>query len=159
VLTELCAAYGKLYFDLASEILPGDKTRYGGRVCYSRRGDGCLLCLGELDAAEAGIDIAGTEARKQRDAIYGVNREQLGAAGPSVVTINGVVASLGVTEFMLEVTGIRPALRLIKYYGHTGKVTVPTDEPAKDCYICKGVYGLRDGADVQRYVRESRRRP
>ena len=155
VLTQLCAAYGKPYFDLASEIIPGEKTRYGGRICFSRQGEGCLLCLGELDASEAGIDLGGEGATRQRDAIYGVNKGQLGRAGPSVVTINGIVASVGTTEFMLEVTGIRPALRLIKYYGHIGKFTVPSDPPAPDCYVCKGVYGRRDAADVQHYIRDA----
>jgi len=155
VLTQLCAAYGKPYFDLASEIIPGEKTRYGGRVCFSRRGEGCLLCLGELDAAEAGIDLAGEDARKQRDAIYGVTKGQLGRAGPSVVTINGIVASIASTEFMLETTGVRPAVRLIKYYGHTGRFTVPSDPPAPDCYVCKGLYGRRDDADVRRYIRDA----
>jgi len=158
VLTQLCAAYGKPYFDLASEIIPGEKTRYGGRVCFSRRGEGCLLCLGELDAAEAGLELAGEDARKQRDAIYGVKKGQLGRAGPSVVTINGLIASIATTEFMLELTGVRSALRLVKYYGHTGRITAPSDPPAPDCYVCKGLYGRRDAADVQHYIRDAARR-
>ena len=78
----------------------------------------------------------------------------LDVAGPSVVSINGVVASLAVTEFMLRVTGIREPNRLLTYHGRTGKVTVSTDEPVPDCYYCKGLWGTGDRADVQRYIRE-----
>jgi molybdopterin/thiamine biosynthesis adenylyltransferase len=154
ILTELCAAYDKRYSDLPSEILPGEKTRYGGRVCVAYRGRGCLLCLGELDRQEASLDIAGDKVRRQRDAIYGIDRQELGAGGPSVVTINGVVASLAATEFMLDMSAVRPAIQLLKYYGHLGKVTVSVDQAKPDCYICKVQYGRKNDADVQHYIRD-----
>ena len=155
ILTEFCSAYGKPLFDLATDIVPGDATRYGGRVCFSRGGDGCVLCLGELDAAEATIEIEGGDVRARRDAIYGIDRTMLSDAGPSVVTINGVIASLATTEFMVHVANVRPATRLLKYYGHNaGRVTVPIDVPASDCFICKGLYGKRDSADLKHYIRD-----
>ena len=70
------------------------------------------------------------------------------------MSINGAVASLAVTEFMLGATGLREPNRLLTYQGRTGKVTVSIDEPALDCYYCKGLRGTRDRADVHRYVRE-----
>jgi hypothetical protein len=70
-----------------------------------------------------------------------------------VVSINGVVASLAITEFIVGVTGIRPPHHLLTYYGHLGKVTVNTDEPRPDCYYCKGIRGYRARADVERYIR------
>jgi hypothetical protein len=78
----------------------------------------------------------------------------LDQVGPSVVSINGVVASLAVTEFMLNVTGIRLAKRLLTYRGQMGVVTVKSEEPAPNCYYCKGIRGKGDAADVWRYVRE-----
>jgi hypothetical protein len=66
--------------------------------------------------------------------------------GPSVVSINGVVASLAVTEFMLGVTGIRPPKRLLTYYGNMGRVALKTEEPAPNCYYCKGIRGNGDAA-------------
>src|SRR3546814_19500003 len=61
----------------------------------------------------------------------------LSSAGPSVVSLNGVVASLGVTEFMLAVTGIRSAPRgLLTYRGHMGIVSAHADPPLPDCYFC-----------------------
>jgi molybdopterin-synthase adenylyltransferase len=153
VLTELCAAYSRPYLDLASDIVPGEKPEYGGRVCAATDGNGCLVCLGVLDVAEAQIELAGPEATKDLDAIYGVDRQLLGRVGPSVVSINGVVASLGLTEFMVAVTGIRATNRLVTYYGHRGTVTVSRDEPFAHCYFCKGLRGLGAQAEVERYFR------
>lgn len=154
ILNELCAAYSRPYFDLASDILPGDPPSYGGRVCVAWDGHGCIVCYDQLDVAEAQADLAGPDARRNRDAIYGVDTSALGAIGPSVVSINGVVAALGVTEFMVGVAGIRQPKRLLTYRGELGKVTVPSEEPAPGCYYCTGMRGQEDRADVQRYIKE-----
>ena len=154
VLTELCAAYAKPYVDASSDIIPGDLVDYGGQVCIAWSGNGCLSCTDVLDRAEAGIDLAGPDAKRRRADIYGIPTNRLAASGPSVVSINGVVASLAVTEFMLGVTGLRVPRRVLTYTGRTSKVTVRTDLPAPDCYYCKGLRGRGAEADVQRYVRD-----
>lgn len=150
VLNELCAAYARPYFDLASEIT--GVAEFGGRICAATDGDGCVICRGILDINEAREDLARPSERRDREAIYGVRRDHLGNAGPSVVSINGIVASLAVTEFMLHATGIRKANGLTIYRGHTGKVTVSTDSPLPDCYYCKGIRGHGDAVDMQRYL-------
>ncbi|MDP9225949.1 MAG: ThiF family adenylyltransferase [Actinomycetota bacterium] len=154
VLNELAAAYARPYFDLASDVLPGDRPAYGGRVCVAWSGDGCLVCRGLLDLGEAQLDLSSPEARRDRDALYGVKRGDLGRSGPSVVSINGAVASLGVTEFMVAVTGLRPPKPALNWYAHLGRLTTPTDPPSADCYYCKGIRGRGDAADVQRYIRD-----
>lgn len=154
VMNELCAAYARPYFDLASDVLPGDQPAYGGRICAALDGDGCIVCYGLLDVDEAQLELSTPEARRDRDTLYGVKRAALGQGGPSVVSINGTVASLAVTEFMVTVTGLRPPKRVIKLYAHTGRLTVSVDAPAPDCYYCKGIRGRGDAADVQRYIRE-----
>ncbi|MBU2535776.1 MAG: ThiF family adenylyltransferase [Chloroflexi bacterium] len=154
ILNELCSAYSKPYFDLASEIFSGNPPQYGGRLCVAWDGRGCIVCYRELDVAEAQTDLMNPKVRQDRDTIYGVPRELLGEAGPSVVSINGVIASLAVTEFMLLVTGVRTIpKRLITYRAHTGGVSVKTDDPEPDCYYCVGLRGKGDAADVQRYLR------
>lgn len=155
VLNEFCAAYCRCYIDLASDVVPGDPPAYGGRLCVSFEGDGCLACYGLLDVTEAQAELAGPDARRDRHALYGVTRDVLGRSGPSVVSINGVVASLGVTEFMAAVTGLRPPKKVITYYGHMGRLTSPSQPPDPDCYYCKVIRGRGDAADVQRYLRES----
>lgn len=152
VLTELCAAYGRPLIDLASDVESQEKLRYGGRVCVAWGGDGCPVCMGAIDMSAAQRDLANPNVRKDVEAIYGVDRELLGALGPSVIAVNGVVASLGVTEFMIGVTGIRAPVRLINYYGHLMRMTVSKDSPAADCHYCKGIYGVGARAAVERYL-------
>lgn len=153
VLTELCAAYAKPYLDISSDIILDDPVQYGGQLCVAWSGNGCLSCMEVLDHSEAEIDLSDPEERRRRADIYGVSETQLDASGPSVVSINGVVASLAVTEFMLGVTGRRAPKRLLTYHGRTGKVTERTNPPTPDCYYCKGLRGSGEQADVQRYVR------
>lgn len=152
VLTELCAAYGRPYFDLASDIRPGDQTMYGGRVCFSSQGNGCQVCLDVIDMNEAQRDLANPDVRRDMDAIYGLNRNMLSEKGPSVVSLNGVVASLAMTEFMVGVTSIRAPIRLFNYYGHLGRMTISQDHPKPDCHYCKGIYGTGVRAGVERYL-------
>jgi hypothetical protein len=156
ILNELCTAYAKPYFDIASDILPGEPPAYGGRVCVAWEGHGCLVCFGELDVAEIEAELLNPEAMRDRKDIYGVPVEALGSSGPSVVSINGVVSSLGVTEFMLAVTGLRGVpRRLLRYRGHMAGVSVATEEPAPDCYYCAGLRGAGQTADLNRYLRAS----
>jgi molybdopterin/thiamine biosynthesis adenylyltransferase len=152
VLTELCSAYALPYVDLATEIFPGEAPNYGGRVCIAWDGNGCLVCLDQIDLQEAQSDLASRAAKRDVRAIYGVDAEDLGNKGPSVVSINGVIASLGVTEFMLMATGIREPRRLLTYRGHLGIVAANADRPNHDCYYCRGVRGLRDSAGMARYL-------
>jgi hypothetical protein len=153
VLNELCSAYALPYVDLATDIPRGERVRYGGRVCFST-GIGCLVCLSQLDLAEAQRELGGEQFKRLREDIYGLDHDLLGEVGPSVVSINGVIASLAVTEFAVAVSGIRAPNRLITYYAHLGKVCVNNDAPHPDCYYCCGIRGRKDAAGVQRYFEE-----
>jgi len=152
VLTEFAAAYKMPYLDLATEIRTEGGLSYGGRLCLNSGGSGCLMCLGVLDVAEAQRELAGPDPAKDRRAIYGLDADALGEAGPSVVSVNGVVASLAVTKFMVLVTGLRPAQRLLTYHGQSGKVTVSADQPYPDCYYCRSMWGAGDSANLKRYL-------
>jgi len=68
--------------------------------------------------------------------------------------LNGVVASLAVTEFMAEVTGLRPAKHMLTYRAHHGGVSVATDAPSPGCYYCTHVRGRGADAGVERYLRQ-----
>ena len=152
MLTELCSAYKKPYFDLASDILLAD-GQYGGRVCIAWNGKGCLVCYGEIDPSEATQHFLNPAQRKDRHAIYGIPTDALGEVGPSVVSINGVVASLGVTELMLVVSGIRNDPRqFLNYRADRGIVSLRSDAPIDNCYYCVSIRGQEGSADVQRYL-------
>lgn len=153
VLTELCAAYDKPLFDLATGVEPGTPAQYGGRVCCAVDGCGCLVCMGVLDMAEAAQDLESVTQRQDRKEIYGVETRLLAARGPSIVSINAVVASLAATEFMKLCTGLDQPARLLRYDGRMSRVTVSRDEPQPDCYYCKAIRGTRASADAERYIR------
>lgn len=152
VLTELCAAYRRPYIDLATEIVPGESPIYGGRVFAAWGGNGCLVCRQLLDLLEARSDLENEGASQDRANLYGVPLDSLHESGPSVVSINGVVASLAVTEFSVAVAGLRRPHTLLTYRADLGRVTVTGDASPTDCYYCKEVYGSGDAAAVDRYL-------
>lgn len=116
-------------------------------------GNGCLFCYDELDVVAARESLMDPNVRRDQQDIYGVPRSALGESGPSVVSINGVVASLGVTEFMLVATELGDVPRgLLTYRAHSGGVTVSRDDPAPGCYYCCGIRGRGEESGVWRYV-------
>ncbi|NQT37791.1 MAG: ThiF family adenylyltransferase [Planctomycetes bacterium] len=152
ILTELCSAHTLPLFDLASEIIPDQPPLYGGRVAACVDGTACLACMDLIDFDEARTDLDSPQSRQDREDLYGVDREHLGHAGPSVIAINGTVASLAVTEFFLWLTGIRHPKRLLEYRGNLGIVTKNTDPPNEDCHYCKAIRGKPQAANIERYL-------
>jgi molybdopterin-synthase adenylyltransferase len=144
-----CAtALGKPYFDLATDVVgDGGERYYGGRV-LANRGEGCLVCLPELLDQEAiardRLDPAALAVQRR---IYGVSEDSLDGTGPAVVSINGVVASLGVTEFMAHVAGLREPLALT-YRGETGVVRRSRDQGDPDCVYCGGFRRARAASEA-----------
>jgi hypothetical protein len=145
-LIKRCTEAGVPFFDLATDInknADGSLT-YGGRVLWSGYRERCPFCMDLLDQESMRRDSLSPEQRADFDAIYGVPKTELKETGPSVVSINGVVASLAVTEFMLSVTGLRAPNALVTYRAHLGGVAISRDAPAQNCPYC--VIGRRDAA-------------
>jgi molybdopterin/thiamine biosynthesis adenylyltransferase len=141
-LTEVCARAKKPYADLATDTdLEGAVPVYGGHVLIADAGERCLVCMKLLSQREMARDAMTPEERALDDRIYGVKRAALGGTGPSVVSLNGTVASLGVTEFMAWATGLRPVIRYLIYRGDRGRVTASTDRPEPYCYYCQLLWG------------------
>ncbi len=141
-LTELCSRYATPYFDLATDTVgDSDDLVYGGRVVFCD-GTRCLVCLPDLlDQAEMARDRMNPDQREADQRIYGVDRDALAGTGPAVVSINGVVASLAVTEFMVSITGLRRPIGQLTYRADLGIVRASLDLPAPDCYYCAGLWG------------------
>lgn len=156
ILNELSAAYARPYIDLASDVpAPGV---YGGRVCVALNGNGCLDCLNLLDRRAVRRYMDTNEQRDGEDAVYGIDKGALEQKGPSVSPVNGVIAALGATEFMVAVTELRAPTRLQEYRGWESKVVVIKDEPRANCLYCKGILGKPADADVERFLRLPRLR-
>jgi molybdopterin-synthase adenylyltransferase len=141
-LTETCAAHAKPYVDLATDIgEDGDELFYGGRVIFCD-GTRCLVCLpGVLNQEAIARDRMSPEQRAADRRIYGIDRDALAGTGPAVVSINGVVASLAVTEFMVHVTGLREPAPQLTYRGELAIVRRSNDAGAAGCYYCSGIWG------------------
>lgn len=149
VTLELCCALQKPYIDVATDVpAPG---AFGGRITFTGIGKGCLSCREELDQKEVWRFFATPEQRAEDDRIYGVDRDALGEIGPSVVFLNGVVASLAVTEFVAFTTGLRPPAPQLNYRGEMGIVTT-TKTPPAGCYYCEAVWSGRTGVHPERYA-------
>ena len=137
-LTDIASTLGIVYLDAATDILTtGGSLVYGGRILTCGLAPGCLSCLDLLDQRE--IRHAGmTDAERAAEAaIYGVPVDALETGtGPSVVTINGVVASLAATEAMVYITGLRAPVKQLLYRGEEGGVRINRDQPTRTCPYC-----------------------
>lgn len=139
-LTDIAARHAKPYFDLATDTAGDDHEIYGGRVILAD-GTQCLVCLPEvLDQQAIALDRLDPDLLEAHNRIYGISSEALDRAGPAVVSINGVVASLAVTEFMARTTGLREPVKHLIYRADLGIVRRSNDRPAPDCYYCTGLW-------------------
>lgn len=151
ILTEFSSAYEKPYFDLATEVHPQYKT-FGGRIFCSIPGRSCLHCRGELSIEEIRRDLQSDAEAREDETIYGVDRSALNGSGPSVVSINGIIASYAVNEFMVYVTGIQEPKELLVYDGSLSIVKNNRDARSNNCYYCTFVKGMKGQANIERYI-------
>jgi molybdopterin-synthase adenylyltransferase len=136
-LTAYAADRAKPYVDCSTDVdAEGGGLRYGGRIQVFT-GDGCLSCLAELDQELLRLETLSPEQLGADEAIYGVPRDHLSEGGPSVVSLNGVVAHAALTEAMCFLTGLRAVNRLLVYHAHFGGVSIPQRAPSPDCYYCR----------------------
>lgn len=135
-LIERCVASDVPFFDLATDTDNRAGLVYGGRVLFSGVRERCPFCMDLLDQDQLREDTMTAATREAHDRIYGVDRDALDGTGPSVVSINGVVASLAVTEFMVWRTGLRLPNGLLTYRADQGGVRISRDGPRERCPFC-----------------------
>lgn len=134
-LTDLCSAFKITYFDLATDTGGEDEDWYGGRVVYCD-GTRCLSCLDLLDQRQIRIEQMTDAELENERRLYGLKGNLLGGTGPAVVSVNGVVASMAVTECMAHATGIRPPAPQLIYRADIPRVTLSKDTPRSGCPYC-----------------------
>lgn len=101
VLSALAYQFHVPVVDTGVEIQPGGAS--GGRVSWLYPGSACLWCLGVLDAERIRVEQLPEATRRdeeKRGYVQGSNDP-----APAVVSINGAIASLAVTELLARVTG------------------------------------------------------
>lgn len=137
-LIAICCRNGLPFFDLATDTGGSNgSTWYGGRVMFSGAGERCPLCMDLINQSALQRAAMSVEQLEVDATIYGVGRDDLNASGPSVVSLNGVVASLAVTEWMVWTTGLRSPNALVEYRGSVGASFISNDAPRPDCYYCR----------------------
>jgi molybdopterin/thiamine biosynthesis adenylyltransferase len=149
VLNALAFQYYLPVVDLGVEVQPGGAT--GGRVAWLSPGGACLWCMGILDPERVRVEqlpAATAAAERERGYIAGLEEP-----APAVVSINGVIASLALTEVLARLTGFagdrhRPDLLL--YRLAAGDVRRSSPEPRPDCPTCSasGTLGAGDLASA-----------
>ena len=157
-LSELAAQYLVPFIDLGIEVQPGSRgSRAGGGVRVVRPGDPCLHCMGVLDPALVREDFL-SDHQRAREAQHGYLRG-VEEPAPSVISLNGVVASLAVTEAIDVILGLfdRQSRRLL-YRAESRSVSTASAIAEDSCFVCgeSGLMGLGDARQLPRRQREPR---
>ena len=110
----------------------GEKTQVmAGRVQMLAPGLPCLVCQNLLDPEEVRRDLLSEKARSQDQYIVGAAVPQ-----PAVISLNGAVASLGVTMMLSAVVGLPVAARHQLMLFNRGVVRAASSDPVHECIVC-----------------------
>lgn len=138
--------------DMGVEVQPdkeGTIRRVSGRVTVLLPDGACLRCLGILDPEKVRSEIE----EGQRLSYIGAEE----APSPAVISLNGVVASLAVTEFLQLVTNFarRKGERMYWMYdGLKGVVRRISMGQGLACVTCQRFLGLGDNANPNDWLYE-----
>ncbi|HKW00741.1 MAG TPA: ThiF family adenylyltransferase [Vicinamibacterales bacterium] len=143
VLQQIAYQYLIPCIDLGTTITTDGVSVSGvfGRVQLVAPGHGCFTCSDLLDPEEVRRDMMNAFERKLDPYIQGIREP-----APSVISLNGTVASLAVTMFMAYVTGVPSPARYLLYNAATSSLRSARTSPKADCYICarSGVFARGD---------------
>lgn len=158
ILNELAVAYAIPYVDLGVGIDAADGAvgEIGGRVAIVLPGGPCLNCMHEIDRAEARYHLS--NPAEQAHARKNGYVTGLDVPAPSVVSLNGAIASIAVNELALYLTGARP----VQIYSEldllgTGRtkpgqwLTPRLTEPNPECLTCT-LASHGDAIAIDRYA-------
>ncbi|MFC1635733.1 ThiF family adenylyltransferase [Planctomycetota bacterium] len=135
------------YFDTGTGIQANAEQNIehaGGQVRIVIPGMGCLNCINGI-----AIDIAQQEMLPEPDRQVAIDRSYIDGAdvhAPSVGPLNGVIASLAVTEFMAFTTGFKPLQRYVFYDLLKARVVGLNFDRDPNCFTCSsaGSFGIGD---------------
>jgi molybdopterin/thiamine biosynthesis adenylyltransferase len=118
----------------------GAVTDIVGRVQMLASGLSCLLCGGRIDPNQVRLEMMTPEMRRADPYFTGEGVKQ-----PSVISLNGSMASLAITMFLSAVTGIPSEARLMHYNAIRGSVKATLLNPQPGCLVCSNDGALGRG--------------
>lgn len=151
LLNQVATQYLVPVVDMGVEVQPGAILRAGGGVRILRPGSGCLQCAGTIDPQRVRQEFLRDDEREM-EARRGYLRG-LDEPAPSVVALNGVVASLAVLEVCDLLTGFLGSSRARLLYRAHARALTTADFPRRDdCFVCgsDGVLGVGDAHGLPR---------
>ena len=152
ILNDLAVSHLLPYVDCGVGITAsgGGIAEAGGRVVVWTPGRPCLLCCREIDLAAAAGELESPEEREfrqRRGYVGGVD-----VPAPAVISLNGAVASMAVTEFLALVAGFRAPGHYTYYDMLDRRASPRLVRPAPGCVAC-ALEGAGDEAGLERYGR------
>lgn len=154
VLNELSVKYMVPYIDLAFGIFPEEERIEGyGQVRIVLPDSFCLNCINGINYIQADEELMSEEDINMREAAGYIKGVPI--RNPSVVSLDCITASLGVTEFINLICGIRPVNCFILYDMQSNNKMVYSAVTKKDehCILCgeDGEQGMGDLSPVKNY--------
>lgn len=154
ILNEIALSHLIPYIDCAAGIFApnGSMEAAGGQVTVWLPGRPCLVCCGEIDRTVAAQELESPEQREFR------RREGYVAGAdvpePAVMSLNGTISSIAVTEFLALVTGFRPANHYTYYDMLEQRVGQRQVKRDPRCFTCS-IEGTGDDAGLGRYSKRA----
>lgn len=157
ILDELALAYSIPYFDVGTGInaAEGTVSAAGGYLCVVLPGGPCLLCMQQIDLDEARYFLSTPDEQifqRERGYIQGID-----VPAPAVVSLNGLITSGAINEFLVYISGIRRVSPLTMY-DMLGVGRAPSQwmtpielTHLQGCVHC-GLAGVGDAANIGRYA-------
>lgn len=150
ILSELASSYLISYLDcgVGITVKDGEIVEAGGRVVVWTPGRPCLLCAREVNTRIAAEELETPnerEFRRRHGYVAGSDVPE-----PAVISLNGTVASLAVTEFLALVAGFRDSHHYT-YYDMVGQRVGPRIVQREEkCVVC-ALEGYGDKSKLDRY--------
>jgi molybdopterin/thiamine biosynthesis adenylyltransferase len=145
VLNSLAFQYYLPVLDLGVELQATGAM--GGRVAWLAPGRACMWCMDILDPERVRVEQLPASVRDDEAARGYI--QGLDEPAPAVISINGVIASLGLTELLARTTGFagsEPRSSLLLYRLADGTVRRTSPSPRPECPTCtaSGLLGAGD---------------
>ena len=153
ILNEISKAYLIPLIDSAIGINSENEkiVAMGGRVIFVRPGTPCLKCINEIDPDEVTYFFQ-TEQEKEHNKKHGYV-QNYDIPSPSVVFLNGLIASTAITEFFAYVTWFKPTKSYLSYDVLEQKLVERKIRLDDECFVCSSIEGIGDEANIgERYA-------